>query len=210
MSTRRNGLHAMWLATAIALAGCHASFTTSAPKGFIELDEPMSDFDFRATTADGLVIAVREIDHDPEADLNFWARAVENAMRQRGGYAMLGTSDRKIADGLAARQLRFGHDEASKPHLYLVTLVVTSSVIYVLEAGGDQALVEQRARDIDAWIAGFKAERCAPFPFSFACTAATVDAALPAPAPSPAATPVADTPAPSTAPATTTTPPTTP
>src|SRR5262245_6318479 len=87
---------------AALLAGCHSAFVTSAPKGFVELDEA-SAYDFRATTADGVVLAVRELDNDPQAELGFWARAVENAMRQRGGYALLEARDTTIANGVPAR-----------------------------------------------------------------------------------------------------------
>lgn len=161
---------------ALLLPACHASHATSAPKGFVELDES-SGYDFRATSADGLVIAAREIDNDPESGLTFWSRAVENAMRQRGGYALLETRDSAIAGGVPARQLRFGHDEGSRPHLYYVTLAVTDGAIYLLEAGGEKSLVERERARIDAWIAGFRAQRCAPFPLNFACTTVTFRAA---------------------------------
>jgi hypothetical protein len=160
---------------AAIVCGCHASFATSAPQGSIELDES-SHYDFRATSADGLVLAVREIDNEPMAGLDFWARAVENAMRQRGGYALLQARDTTIAGGVRARQLRFGHDEANRPHLYYVTLAVTGSTIYLLEAGGSRPLVEQHDKLIEGWITRFRAERCAPFPLSFACTAVTAAA----------------------------------
>jgi len=160
---------------AALLLGCHSTFTSAAPKGFVELDQT-ERYDFRATTADGLVIAARQVDHDPEASLDFWARAVENAMRTRGGYALLGSRDLKAAGGLRVKQLRFGHDEANRPHLYYVTLLVTHGAIYVLEAGGDKAQLEQHAAEIDAWISHFRAERCAPFPFAFACAGTSASA----------------------------------
>ena len=167
------------LLIALLLGGCHASFVTAAPKGFVELEESGA-YDFRATTADGVVIAVRELDNDPAAELGFWTRAVENAMRQRGGYALLETRDLTTAGGLPARQLRFGHDEVNRPHLYYATLVVAGSALYLLEAGGSKPLVEQQVKAIDAWIQRFRAERCAPFPLWFACADVTASARAPA------------------------------
>jgi hypothetical protein len=81
------------------------------------------------------VIAVREIDHEPKGSVDFWTRAIENRMRQRGGYALLGSKDVKTAAGVPGKQLRFGHDEGNKPHVYHVTLFVTDDTLYVLEAG---------------------------------------------------------------------------
>jgi hypothetical protein len=176
------------------IAGCHASFTTSAPKGFVELEQH-GVYDFRATSADGVVLAVRELDNDPEAELDFWARAVENAMRQRGGYALLQRRNTAVAGGVPAQQLRFGHDEANRPHLYYATVVVAGSTLYLLEAGGSKPLVEQQAKQIDAFIQRFRAERCAPFPVWFLCSAVTGSGPARAPAPAPAAAPAA-TPAP--------------
>jgi hypothetical protein len=150
--------------------GCHSAFTTKAPSGFVELHNPGELFVFRATNPDGLVVATRTIDHDPRGELSFWVHAVENAVRSRAGYALIDTRDVRIAGGYPGKQLRFGHDELNHPHLYYVTLVVTRSTIYVLEAGGEKTLLEQQEQPLAAWLQGFRAERCAPFPFWFACT----------------------------------------
>jgi hypothetical protein len=154
---------------AVGCGACHSSFTTAAPRGFVELED-QGRYDFRATSPDGLVVAVRELDGEPEASLGFWTRAVTNAMRQRGGYALLETRDVQVAGNWPAKQLRFGHDEGSRPHLYYLTLVVSCSAIHLLEAGGEKALVERHEAELAAWVRDFSAERCAPFPFSFACT----------------------------------------
>jgi hypothetical protein len=156
----------LWLG---CLAGCHSAFTTRAPRGFVELDAA-TPYDFRATSADGVVIAARMIDHDPEGAPEFWQRAVENAMRQRGGYALLGSSELSV-HGLRGKLLRFGHDEGNTPHRYDVILVVTHSTLYLLEAGGTGEKLDEIAPQITRWAASFRSERCAPFPFAFACRA---------------------------------------
>jgi hypothetical protein len=149
------GLFAL-LATLTAI-GCGPSFQMTTPPGFVELDEDYSAYDYRATTADGLVIAVREIEHDPKGDLAFWLRAVENRMRDRGGYALIETKDVRSADGAAGKQMRYGHDdESNKPHLYYVTLFVTDDYIHVVEIGGDKELMTSQAAQVDAAVAGFR------------------------------------------------------
>lgn len=156
------------LVIALSIAGCHASFVPAKPSGFVEL-ENQTAYDWRATTADGLVIAVREIDHDPPGATEFWTRAIENVMRQRGGYALVAEKDVKTVDGLVGKQLRFGHDEGSKPHLYYVTVIVTQSKIYLLEAGGTKEQIERYSAQLDWSVEKFHPEKCAPWPFNGFC-----------------------------------------
>lgn len=124
------------------------------PKGFVEI-EGKAPYHYRAVTADGLVIAARAIDHEPKGEIGFWTEAVGNQLR-RAGYALLDERDVKTTGGMAGKQLRFGHDEGQRPHLYFVTLFVTEGTIYVLEAGGTREQVEKRAADIDWAVANFR------------------------------------------------------
>lgn len=141
---------------ALLLAGCGHAFQTATPPGFVELEDQESyGYDWRATTADGLVVAVRDIANEPKGPLEFWTRAIENSLRQRGGYALLGRRDVKNAQGLTGVELRFGHDEAQKPHLYTVTIFVTDSHIYLLEAGGSKEQMEANAKELARWVQGF-------------------------------------------------------
>jgi len=141
---------------ALGAFACTPTFAT--PKGFVELDES-GTYDQRATTPDGLVLAGREIDNDPEGDLAFWSRAVENQMRMRGGYALLEKHKVKTVSGYEGEELRFGHDEGIEPHVYRVALFVThgnlwrDGTIYLIEAGGPRELVEKNTQAIDWAIA---------------------------------------------------------
>ena len=147
---------AAWLFGAgLLLGGCGTSFEAATPPGFVELDEADSAYAYRAMTADGLVIAVREIEHEPQGELSFWARAIENRLRQRGGYALLDTRSITCRSGQTGTQLHFGHDEGSRPHLYTVSLFVTDDTIYVIEAGGTKELMEKHADQIDWAVKNF-------------------------------------------------------
>lgn len=141
--------------TSLAAIGCGHNFEATTPQGFVELEDQEA-YDYRATTADGLVIAVREIEHEPKGEMAFWTRAIENRMRQRGAYALLGVRDVKTKSGLDGKQLRFGHDESGKPHLYYVTVFLTDDYIFLLEAGGTKELMEKQAGDLDQAIDGFR------------------------------------------------------
>ena len=131
-----------------ALGACGANFKQPTPAGFVELED-QERYDYRAVTADGLVIAVREMDHEPKGELSFWVDAITNHMRQRGGYALLDRREVKTASGAQGVQVRFGHDQGSRPFLYYVTLFVTDDHIYLLEAGGSAEQMKKRARDVD-------------------------------------------------------------
>src|SRR5262245_41787981 len=84
---------------ALALSGCGHDFHAATPRGFVELDD-QERYDYRATSADGLVIGVRELANEPRGELDFWARAIENQLRGRHGYALLETRAVKSKDGV--------------------------------------------------------------------------------------------------------------
>jgi hypothetical protein len=157
---RKSKLHGYLAAAlcALALLACGRGFEPATPGNFVELEEEESKYDYRAISADGLVLAVREIDHDPKGDLAFWVRAVENQMRRLGGYALIDQKDAKSADGVAGKVLHFGHDEGGRPHLYHVAVYVTDDDIYVLEAGGTKELMDRHAKDVEAAFANFRAD----------------------------------------------------
>jgi hypothetical protein len=143
------------IALFVALGAFACTPTFATPRGFVDLDES-GTYDQRATTADGLVLAGREIPNDPEGDLSFWSHAIENQMRLRGGYALLEKRKVKTEKGDEGEELRFGHDEGNRPHLYTIAIFVTEGnflfdgTIYVVEAGGPKELVEKNAAAI-AW-----------------------------------------------------------
>jgi hypothetical protein len=132
----------------LVFSGCAPLLTT--PPGFVEVEG--APYDYRASSADGLVVSVRAIEHEPKGDLAFWVRAMENELRLGRGYALLTTSDVKTAKGLVGKELHFGHDEGVTPHLYWVALFVTKSTLYVIEAGGTKELVEKNQTLLDQAI----------------------------------------------------------
>lgn len=145
------------LVTAATAFGCGTPFEPATPQGFVELPDPQQ-YDYRATTADGLVIAIRALDHEPRGELAFWLKAIENEVRDHKGYALLETRDVKNVQGLSGKQLRFGYDEGKKPHLYYVTLFVTDSELFLIETGGDKELMLQKAQELDWAVQNFKVD----------------------------------------------------
>jgi hypothetical protein len=66
-------LQALPLAAALAfgLAGCGHPFNAATPPGFVDMGTRYPDGEYRATTADGVVIGVRRFDNDPQGELAF-------------------------------------------------------------------------------------------------------------------------------------------
>lgn len=156
MSSRAIALAAVALLLA---AGC-STFKVSTPAAFVELPDQEPNYDYRATTHDGVVVSVRSLDNDPRGDEAFWTRAVEQRVRHQGGYALLENRAVTARDGLTGRQLRFGHDEGARPHLYNIAMFVTHKRIYLIETGGSRDAVQREAPKLEAFVSQFEPRRC--------------------------------------------------
>ncbi len=145
------------LAFGLGLMACGPSFVSQTPTGFVELEEDYSRYDYRATTAEGVVIAVREIDNEAKGESEFWLTAIKNQIRDRGGYRLLEEVPVKSADGIAGVPLQFGHDDGNnKPHLYYLAVFVTPKKIWLVEAGGTKELMTKEATKVAGSVANFK------------------------------------------------------
>ncbi|MCS6901864.1 MAG: hypothetical protein RMJ98_19740 [Myxococcales bacterium] len=122
------------LAVLLLAVGCGRPFSPATPGSFTELKDPL-DFDYRAVSADGVVLGIKAHKNEPKVDLAFAERAFEQQIRSNG-YALLEKRDIRTSSGFPGKQFRMGHDEAKNPHLYYVTIFVTNDYVYVLEAGG--------------------------------------------------------------------------
>ena len=141
---------------ALALAGCGRPFVPATPPSFVELNEQRPAYDYRATTADGVVLGTRALDNDPKGTLGFWSEAVERRLRSMGGYALLEKRAVTCLGGLAGTQLRFGHDEGATPHVYVVSIFVAEHHIFLLEAGGTKEQMERYAEAVDWSVRNFR------------------------------------------------------
>ncbi len=160
--THRNIIRAFALAAGVfavaATWGCGGhSFSVGTPAGFVVLDDQEPSYDYRATTADGVVIGIREIKHEPKGDDAFWVQAVKNQMRAMAGYALLDTTTVATKGGLRGTQMKFGHDEKGEPLQYTVTVFVTEKKIYVVEFGGTKAQLDRLDAQMKWVIESFQA-----------------------------------------------------
>jgi hypothetical protein len=136
-------------------AGCGHPFYAATPPGFVDMGERYPDGEYRAATADGVVIGVRAFDNDPKGELAFWSRALERRMRETGGYALLEKKDVTARGTLTGVALHFGHDEGKTPYLYTVAIFVTDKKIYVLEAGGTKDEMTRQDAQVEWAIRNF-------------------------------------------------------
>lgn len=138
--------------------GCGRPYDIKTPDGFIDLEDRYEDqgaHEYRASTADGVVIAVRAFDNKPKADMALAVRALENRVRIGQGYALLGKHEVVARDGNKGTMLEFGHDEPSGPHLYYTAVFLTDDRVFIFEAGGRKELVEKAKPSIDWALKSF-------------------------------------------------------
>jgi len=139
--------------TVLFAVGCGKPFQVYTPPGFIELENQAPTYEYRATTPEGVVVGIQVVDleGDNSGNLDFWTRALTLQMRDVSGYALLETVDVKSRDGTPGKQLRFGHDEDSKPFVYRLTVYVKDKRLFLFESGGTKGNFERYEKSVD-WI----------------------------------------------------------
>lgn len=142
------------LLVGVATTGCSRGFVITTPAGFAELEEEES-YAYRATTAEGVVLAVRHEPNEPYGDLAFWAGAVDAQLR-RNGYVADKALDVESSDGRHGRQLRYHTMREGREQLFWATVYVTDDVVVVVEAGGDRAFFEKLESSVSAAISSLR------------------------------------------------------
>jgi hypothetical protein len=133
----------------LALGGCARGIELATPDGFAELEQ--GDYDYRATSAEGVVIAVRREPNRPKASLAFWSAAIDYELRGRG-YSAIASQDVKSAGGVPGKQIRYRTTRQGRPNVLWTTVYVTSGDVVVVEAGGDRAHFERVESELEKAI----------------------------------------------------------
>ena len=144
------------LAALLALSACGPGFTLTLPDRFVTLtDDPSlrdGRYEMRSTTSDGVVVGVQSLEHRVDGSLTFWSEAVTDRLRDQQGYALLGEEDVTAASGERGHLMRFGRDIDGHAYRYTLALFVTPSRIFVVEAGGREAVYAALEADIERSI----------------------------------------------------------
>lgn len=139
---------------ALCAVGC-ASVSLDAPAGFARLDAT-DDYAWRAVSADGVVLAVRDVPNRPEANLAFWARTVDERLRVRGYTREAEPREVRSRDGVPGTQFRYDRTEEGRAHRYQVTVFVRGARVYVVEAGGDREPFDPAQDAIDRAVTSLR------------------------------------------------------
>ncbi|MCG5052971.1 MAG: hypothetical protein KA712_08420 [Myxococcales bacterium] len=143
------------LVLALLAVGCAPKLRIKTAPTFADVTKLAGgDYLYRATSADGVVVAVRREPREPgDASEAFWTEALQTHFRQHGGYALIEKKQVRLGGSGLGPLLRFGRDQAGAPYLYELGLVLTKDWIYLCEVGGRQATVEQHRKAIDSMLA---------------------------------------------------------
>jgi hypothetical protein len=135
-----------------ALFACGRPFDIKTAPGFVPLENQSGySYDYRATTPEGVVLAVRVIDDENRGDLAFWTEALTLQLRDVSGYALLESADVTSRDGTKGKLLKMGHDEDGKPFAYWVGVFPAQGRLFIAEAGGQKDAFD-RAKPSIEWM----------------------------------------------------------
>lgn len=128
------------LVAVVALSACGPAAELSTPASFAELED-QDAFEYRATSAQGVVIAVRAEDNEPRGNLDFWAGVLDAKLRGQGYEPTSEPESSRVEaqGGLTGRVLSYSRTESRRAHRYVVAVFVTEDSVYLVEAGGDEA-----------------------------------------------------------------------
>ena len=139
-------------------AGCGKPFKVQTAPGFVPLENQSgsTEYQYRATTPEGVVVAIRVIDDEDRADLAFWTEALTLQLRDVSGYALLETADTQSRDGTKGKLLKLGHDEDGKPFTYWVAVFLAQGRLFIVEAGGQKDAFERAKPGVEWMVASVK------------------------------------------------------
>ena len=141
------------LATSMFAMGCGHGFGLKTPEGFVELED-QKEYEYRATTAQGVVLGVRVEPNRPKGNLAFWADAIDLKLRNIG-YTAVEALDVKSKSGAKGKQLRYTRTIYERPHVFWFTVFVTEGDVFVIEAGGDERDFTKVKDEVTKSIEGF-------------------------------------------------------
>jgi len=135
----------LFAATTLTI-GCTSKPTVSlqTPAGFAVLPE-QTEYLYRAVNASGVVLAVRAEDNKPFANLEFWADALDSQLQQASYKPDGKAEDVKSTSGIPGRRLRYIRENEGRKYRYWVTVYVTESRVFCVEAGGDEERFKGKA-----------------------------------------------------------------
>jgi len=141
----------------LSLLACGRPFKVSTAPGFVPLDDQHPyGYEYRSTTPEGVVVAIRVIEEESRGDLDFWSQALTLQLRDVSGYALLSTKNVSSRDGTHGKRLEFGHDEDGKPYTYWVSVFSAQGRLFIVEAGGATEAFDRSRPSVEWMLATVK------------------------------------------------------
>jgi hypothetical protein len=125
------------LAASLLATACGPSVALQTPPGFAVLPK-QTEYLYRAASADGVVLAVRVEDNKPTGNLDFWSDVLDRQLQQVTYKPDGKPEDVKSASGIPGRRMKYTRENQGRTFRYWVTVFVTESRVFFVEAGGDQ------------------------------------------------------------------------
>jgi hypothetical protein len=142
------------LVFSLAAAACSPTASLTAPAGFAALRDH-DTYQFRATSAQGVVVAARAEPNTPSASLDFWARAIDLRLK-RDGYIPDAERPVKTTQGIEGRELRYTRADRGRTMRYWLTVFTTEKRVYLVEAGGDKEDFDLAQGDVERAISSLR------------------------------------------------------
>ena len=129
----------------IVLIGC-TSFTAKAPKNFAAYDRAWYETTFKAISPEGLLYSVYSVDNTPYADIEFWAEAMTNRMKN-AGYHIVKEDSIMVLNHKGAL-LEMATPVGIKDYTYLVAIVPYNDEILIVESAGEIKNLQKNRENI--------------------------------------------------------------
>lgn len=129
-----------------AVAGCARM---DVPANFVELDGAnRGNYDLRAVSADGLVVALQTRENPKKGTLEFWSKAIANEMTANRGYTLDKSEEVAFAGGGKGVLMAFTSQRSGAKFSYMLALCVKWNSVVIAEAGGKGDAFAPRQEDI--------------------------------------------------------------
>ncbi|MGL1887840.1 MAG: hypothetical protein OCD76_15095 [Reichenbachiella sp.] len=141
------------LIASVLLIGC-TSFKAKAPKNFAEYDMPWYKTTFKAISPEGLLYSAYSVDNSPYADIEFWAEAMTNRMKN-AGYLIV-KEDSIMVHNHKGTLLEMATPVGIKDYTYIVAIVPYNDEILIVESAGEINTLQKSRENIIEAIQGIE------------------------------------------------------
>lgn len=133
------------VSAALLASACGPTTYVAPPKGYAQLDDDDLFYGVaqKIISPDGATILLREREHTPKSDLNFWTESLQREVAEGRGYEHLSNEDVTTAGGFKGRALHFKGAYNNATWRYTVALFLVDDEIVTVETAVPESDWEQ-------------------------------------------------------------------